>query len=287
MLKSYIEFLNESLSISNGIKQKDVPKTQKILIENILNLLRLTENDVAFIGSAGKKKLAEDLSNNINVAVDLNNVLKENNLELEDLEKFIQLQFKRINIKVVKENNKFIFKFPINGNFKKQNNVDIHLELVENLEWIKFSRYSPNLRKNESEYTSKYREAVFHALVESLDRKIISYFDTNEKVKEYQKYYYSHSEGVGVVSKTFEGKNGVLKKSIILESSKRIVTSNPQEFVEMVFGKNIKIEDVSTFEKCLNIINSKNFEFKKKIETIKENIKSKLIEFNLEIPENL
>lgn len=284
---NFIEFVNESLVYSEGIKQKDVPKTQKFLKENLLQLLRITENDISFIGSAGKKKNLDEYSHNINVAIDLNKLLKENNLDIEDLETFIPLQFKRINVKPVKENNKFIFKYPINGNFKRKDSVEVHLELVENLEWISFSRYSPNLRKNESKYTSKYREALFNAIVKTVNKKIVSYFDMNEKVKEYETYYYSTSEGLGIAIKSFEGKNGVLKKSILLENSKRIITSDPKEFTKILFGEKYEPKDIMTFEQCINIIKSKDYIFSKKSKAIIEKLKSELVGFRLEIPENI
>jgi len=285
--KSYYSFVNESLTYSKGIKQSDVLKTQENILETVTSLFRIPEDKFAFIGSAGKKKDLDDYSSNINLAVDINSLKEENNLDVEEINDFIKNQFKRINLQCEINEDVILIKWHINGDDKLNEYVEVLLQLTDSLEWIKFSRYSPNLNENESEYVGKYREAVFKAISKTIKKDIVSYFDTNENVKEFEVYYYDSNLGLGVATKTFEGKNGILKKSLLLEKSKRILTKDPKEVVNVLFGESFAPDDVNTFEKCLEAIKSKDFQYPKKRDSIMKKIKKEIVEFRLEIPESL
>ena len=169
----------------------------------------------------------------------------------------------------------------------KKESIDLILQLTENIEWVKFSRYSPSQMLKESNYSGKYREAVFAGLARVLEKRIVSYLDTNESVKEYETFRFDSDTGLCIYRKSFEGKNGKLKSPILLESSKRIFIDEPDDFVKTVFGDKYSAKDVKTFESCMEIINSKDFKFKKRKKEVVAKIKQELVGRQLTIPENL
>jgi len=285
MIKNYLlnidDFLNEALRYSKGLTQDKVSIVKKDIEEYLIDLLRIDKDSYTFIGSSGKLKKSE-ISYNVNLAISEQKLMDKNNLEENEIFDFIKSQLKRLNIKSDDSDGKIVF----NWNLKKDF-IEVRLQIVENLEWIKFSRHSPNLMLKESKYPGKYREAVFSAISKVAKKKIVSYFDTNENVKEYSTYRFYVDDGLCIVNKSFEGKNGKLKKAKLLESSKRVLTDDPKEFVKIIFGDKYKPEDVSTFEQCLKIIESKEFNFYKRRDEIKNRIKQELINLNLSVPEIL
>ncbi len=276
------EFLNESLRYSKGVDQRTVLKIQKEIQESLMPMLRISESSYAFIGSAGKKKKSSDLSYNINVALDVKTLMKENNLELEECNNFIKEELKRLKYSCTEDNGKII----VNWSSKKES-AEVRFQLVENLDWIKFSRYSPDLKKNESAYIGKYREAVFSGIARVGKKEVVSYLDSNESVKEYEEFTFVVDEGLCVVTKSFEGKNGILKTPRLLENSKRLLTDDPEEFAKILFGDKFKSEDISTFEKCLKAIESKEFKFAKRRPEIYKKVKQEMVNLRLTIPEGL
>lgn len=277
----YYDFINESLRYSKGINQKTVIKIQKEIKESLLSLFRISENDMSFIGSAGKRD-KNDLSKNINLAIDVNKLLKTNNINLSELNSFVKNEFKRLGISTQEDGNKLIASWK-----NKKESIDLVIQFTENLDWVKFSRYSPSIMLKESKYPGKYREAVFAGLSRVLEKKIVSYFDTNESVREYETYRFNPDDGLCIYRKSFEGKNGKLKQPILLESSKRIFCDEPNEFVKMLFGDKYNIDDVKTFESCIEIINSKDFKFSKRKNEVLKKIKQEIVGLQLTVPENL
>lgn len=283
---SYEKFkLNESLKYSSGINQQNVPETIQHIKDNLLPLLRLKEENVAFIGSAGKK-INQEQSYNINLGIEIKILLENNDIDDNDVFEFIKNQVKRLkyDIDVFKEKNRIVISWPISGLNEKH--IELHLQLSNNLDWLKFIRYSPDLNKNESKYTGKHREFLLETISNNLEKKIINYFK-EDVVKDYEKYELKYDEGLTKVTKSFEGKNGYLKEPRYIEESRRLITNDKNEFVKILFGENYKSEDLMTFEKVLDAFNSKEFPHKKKREKIKKIFKNKLSSFQLTIPEGL
>jgi len=279
-------FVNEVKKYSAGIRETHVAKTHAHILETLKSLFRINENTIAFLGSAGKKKDKTAYNHNLNVAVDVTVLSKKNKLEEDEVIPFIKAELKREGIKCEEKDNDLILEWPIIGSRKKET-VNLQFQLTENLEWVKFARYSPDLKLKESEYVGKYREAVLHATAKVAKKEVKSYFNTNEMVKEYEVYYFDAKEGLGIVTKSFEAKNGVLKKALILEDSKQIYSDKPDDVVKILFGESFTAEDISTFEKCLETIDSKKFAYPKKRKYLKKKITQEIVGFNLTVPEGI
>jgi len=286
-IKNYSTFLiTESIQNTNGIKNYLVPKTQKHINKNLSQLLRLNKNSIAFIGGAGKG-ISEDIINDINVCIDKKELLEQNNLTEDEVYDFIQTQLKRLGIKseIKKDEDRIIAAWPIQG-IIKQGIVETSIQLTEHINWVKFSRYSPNLNENESKFKGKYREALIKSIVESMKQEITAYFDDKDTVKEFKEYFYDVHKGLFSITKTFEGKHGILSKAQPIENSKKIVTNDPNEFVKIVFNEKAKPENYLTFEQCWNEF-QKNKTFNKKRNKIIERFKRILINMKLSLPEGL
>lgn len=278
--------LDETKKYSNGIKESQVNKTQDHIKDTLLSLFRIKNESLAFIGSAGKKKDRKAFNQNLNVVINVTELKERNKLDSDGVFNFIKEQLKREGLDCYEKNNKIIIEYPINGN-KKNENIDLICQLSENIEWVKFSRYSPNQRVNESKYTGKYRESVFNAICKVVKKDVKSYFNTNEMVKEFEVYHFDVDEGLCIMTKSFEAKNGVLKRAIILEDSKQIYSDTPDEVVKILFGESFTTEDVKTFEKCLETIKSRKFAYPKKRKEIMTKLKHEIVNFNLVMPEGL
>lgn len=286
---SYDEYLNENLNYTIGIKQLSVPKTIQNIKDNLLPILRLDDNNISFIGSAGFNPNRYSTSHNINLAIDVNMLLKNNDsLKDEYALSFLQEQIKRFgyNTKLIKDKKKIITNWPINGN-KQNGYVELILKLTDNMSWIKWVRENLPYNKDSNKYPSKYRECLFESISIHIKHDILEYFDNKHNVKYFNKYVFESEDGLNIQTYTFSGRNGILKHPIELWDTKKIVTSKPKEFCNILFGKNINPQELKTFEKVYEYFISDNFLYKKKrkriIETFKKLLSSKNLEHPMEI----
>lgn len=288
MLKyvSLYESFNESLKESDGIKNQFVPKTNKHIVRTLSSLLNIKKDSVVFVGGAGRG-VNEDVYTNINVCLDKSVILKNNNIDESEIYDFIQSQLKRQQLvsESVEEEDRLLISWPIEGSPKK-GIIEVCLQLSEATSWIKFAKHSPNLNEGESKYSGKYRQSLLKAIVESIKQEISAYYDDKDVVKEYVEYRFDQYKGLFNVTKTFEGKNGVLSRPVVLENSKKLVTNNPDQFIKVCFGESAESKDFDTFEKCWEAFEKSKFLQKKK-KKITEKFKRNLIGLRLTIPENL
>lgn len=282
-IKNFTEFINEGLIYQKGHNQSFVNQAKKQFSKDFKDLFRVSENSFSFIGSAGKKK-KDELSFNVNFGLSVSEISEKNNIDdKKKLSEFIKEQLKRIKCDCeILENNKLIINYPY-----KDKILEVHVKLTNNLDFLSFSRYSPLNDGVESKYTGKYRELLFKSITENIKKDIVEYFDDKNTVKEFQQYLYEEEDGLFVIHKSFVGKNGLLKKSIALPESKRLITDNIDEFTKILFGKKIKKEDLMTLEGCINALQSKSFAYPKKYNVIIESFIKKIKSRNLEVPEEL
>jgi hypothetical protein len=284
---NYNEYLFEALEYVDGIRQVHVPATQQNILESLKQILRVSEDDICFVGSSGKIYEKNAISNNINIGLNKSKILKNNNITQEELYEFLENQFKRINtsIEINKEKGWLKFPWPIQKAREKKS-VDVLCKLTDNIDWLKFSRHCP-LEKTESKYNSKYREALISSIVESAKKDITQYYNNNEVIKTFEEYDYDSEDGLFSVEKTFEGKNGLLKKPIEFAGSRKLITADKNEFTKKIFGENIQPEDLMTFESIFEYVKSRDFPHKKRRKLIFEKLKKKLVGLKLQIPEEI
>lgn len=271
----FLIFEKYDYSLITGLNQSDILIVKDDIINNLLPLFLLKEEDIFFSGSSGKLKNLNDISTNVNVIIDKVKFIENNNIE-GDISDFFKSQIKRLKYNITPiDNDAFNIDWPF-----KDKHIDVIIHISDNFEWIKFARYCPDIRDGESKYIGKYREALLSSIVQSINKKIISYNDNKDNVKEYSTLIFDRDYGVFKIHKSFSGSNGTLTKAIEVKNSKKLITSNPDKFVDILFN-NIDVDDIMTFENLLDAIKSEHFKFPNKFEQIKSRFYKKLTNLNL------
>ena len=138
------------------------------------------------------------------------------------------------------------------------------------MDWARFIFYSPDYRKNESKYKSAHRNWLFQAILSAL--KDVTKKDENGDIVEFDTYALRLSDGIYKNKKTFQGVTKRLKRPDTVKGQSVFVTRDPQELLDLMFGRGIKPEDVKTFEDAWKIVTSPGFEYADRIEEIKQDL---------------
>ena len=77
------------------------------------------------------------------------------------------------------------------------------------------------------------------------------------------------------------------KVKTIRSISKELITSNPQEIINICFGKSFKSDDMMSYENCFNAIMSNNFILIKERDKILKSLYKGLKDKKVEIPKDL
>lgn len=267
---------SEDYVLLSGIKQKDVHIIKDDIIKNLLPLLLLKEEDLFFAGSAGKLSDPEEISKNINIIIDSKSLIDSNNFDISVLD-FLKSQVDRLKYNsVIKDNDSLLVDWPFNDM-----NIDVIIHPSLNYDWIKFTRYCPDILNGESEYNGKYREAILSAITESINKKIVSYDDQNDNVREYSKLIFDRNRGMYIIHKSFLGPHGTLTKAYEVKGSRKLITSNPDKFVNILFGDDITKDDLMTFENILDIIKDQDYKFYNKLHQIKSRFYKNCMKLNI------
>lgn len=289
-VKLFEQFILESgNAITNSIpfKQDEIPGTLKWIEKNVFPLIGIDGfgDDAAVIGSAGKK-LQDQTSGDIDIAVsadkiagyldtslssvlfDLNNILKKNHFET-----LMVPGLNQISIAAPKEGD------PKNG----YGQVD--LMLSRDIKWSAFMYHSPDFTKNESMYKGAYRNILLMAAIGKSFLEIKDQTDEGE-VKEYEAYVIRLNQGVVQVRKSFIGKKGLLKTPKLLKDFDKEITNVPQDVTDLLFN-NVSVNDIMTYEKLRDLINSNKFKFPGKRNDIFNEFKEKLNKSGLPLPADI
>jgi hypothetical protein len=171
--------------------------------------------------------------------------------------------------------------WPIEGDIKN-GIVQLDLIPISDMEWAKFIFYSPDYGKNESKYKSAHRNWLFQAILSSL-KEIISKDDDGE-IEDFFSYALRLSDGVYKNRKSFRGLTKRLKRPKTIGEESFLITRNPDEFVEMMFGSSVKKEDLKSFEDAWKIVSSPNYIYSDKKDEIRDNLERYLTNGGFEIP---
>jgi len=183
----YKSFVIESQRYISEITQEEVPKIIEEIKAKLLPYLNIGEENISFIGSAGKLKAGE-ISYNINLAI-CEKTLIENNidettgLKLEPGKtlNYIKEVAGNLGYQCVLSNKKLLLDWPM-AQRKLKGVVEVRIQTTPNLEWLNFTRHAPNLNED-SEFPGKYREALLQSIVESIQKKILSYSDNKGTIR--------------------------------------------------------------------------------------------------------
>ena len=271
-----------AIHLSRPVSFEEAELTIQWLKRHILPYVNFTEDEMAILGSYGKKPDGE-FYNDIDIAVQISH--------LELFPNATQrlagwLQSWGYSVKLNPGFGICSFGCPIGG--KSENGyVQIDFMLTCNLSWSTFIYHSPDFRKGESKYKGLYRNILLMALITEPEKEIIK-ITPEGGIEEIEVNILRYPRGVWRVRKNFMGKKGKLvKNGKNVESSEMFVTNEPSEILDMTVGNEFIPSDIDTFEKLWDIVMSPNFKWINKREGIINRFVECLEEQKLFIPKEV
>lgn len=131
-----------------------------------------------------------------------------------------------------------------------------------------------------SKYKSATRNWLFMAILSSIKNNVKK--DDDGNILSYDGYFMNLNKGLFSIKKDYHGKTKILKHGQTVEE--KLITIDPTEFVEFVFGKGYRPDDVVTFESAYSIMENSDFKWRKNIDLIKKNLKKFLERASLKVP---
>lgn len=240
-----------------GIKQSEVQPTVTAVFNKVLKTFGLAglQEDAFLLGSAGKKA-ENELSGDLDIAVSADQIAAVNNIKMSDVLDWIDGKAKELGYptKIARGFGQVSIPFPIVGR-KPTEPVQIDILVSTNLDWSRFVHTSPNFAKGESKYKNTYRNLLLNNCVSAYHYVVLK--QTDEEVPlEVEKYVMRLDSGVYAVRKSFEGKKPgtILKTGKVLKEFDKLITQTPEEFVNIFFGEQYSVDDISSFEKLYDLV---------------------------------
>ena len=300
-IKTFEQFslINEggaAIKTSRRIRESEVRLTMEYIERNLIPLLGISEDDYITIGSVGKKKNPSDTSGDIDLGIS-SKALSKSLGTPSDLKSVASALNSKImeslpigldespDVNYLKGLNIVSLGWPIEGDFSK-GVVQLDLIPISNMDWAEFIYYSPDYRKNESNYKSAHRNWLFSAILDA--RKKVLSTDENDDIMTYKTPVLVLSDGLYNYTKSYEGKiKSRLSKAKKIEGSEEFITNDPEEFIKFTMGKSYPADKVKTFEGVWSIVNSPDFDLSDKVDGIKEQFIQFMNRTGLEIPSEI
>ena len=286
VLEKVLSSISNDILLESGIAIKGISKIKK---ENILATLDLLQNKIFspigiqrdswdILGSTGKKPESGD----IDIAMDINRALKESNSK--DLNEYAAKIVKRCEELGWQVNNRMNTGFkmihiglPIVG--QKDQIAQVDIMTSTDMDFTRFKYFAPSI--TESKYKGAFRSmmidcilkyATLAAAEDASDDEKQSYIAPDGRVYPYIRFQHLalSVDGLWKNVKTLKGKRGFLSNPKKDKEASKFITSNPEEILNLLFGKNLfKVSDFNSFESIWNnVLFSEKFPYKDKIKDI-------------------
>lgn len=286
VLEKVLSSISNDILLESGIAIKGISKIKK---ENILDTLDLLQNKIFsplgiqkdswdILGSTGKKPESGD----IDIAMDINRALKESNSK--DLNEYAAKIVKRCEELGWQVNNRMNTGFkmihiglPIVG--QKDQIAQVDIMTSTDMDFTRFKYFAPSI--TESKYKGAFRSmmidcilkyATLAAAEDASDDEKQSYIAPDGRVYPYIRFQHLalSVDGLWKNVKTLKGKRGFLSNPKKDKEASKFLTSNPEEILNLLFGKNLfKVSDFNSFESIWNnVLFSEKFPYKDKIKDI-------------------
>lgn len=277
---------------SRRIRESEVPKTLESIKNILFPILGGGEIDKEYliIGSIGKKKNQSDTSGDIDLGIDKKFLSRSLGVSEEDVLGQLHKNLSETlhnklgfvpDLKLMRGINVLSVGWPIEGEESK-GIVQLDLIPIADMEWAKFIFYSPDYRKNESKYKSAHRNWLFQSILSAL-KEVVSKDDDGE-IEDFYSYALRLSDGIYKNKKSFKGATKRLKSPKTIKGETSLITRDPDEFVEMMFGSGVNKKDLKSFEDAWKIVSSPDFIHADKKDEIRDNLERYLINGDFDIP---
>lgn len=269
---------------SRPLQQSEIDATYNYVVKNVYPILGLSEDFARPIGSF-KKKMPDQTSGDIDIAVLADRIAGENGLSLDEVLEFMETKLKAAGYKAVasKGFQQVSIGVPVEG--KSGNGfAQIDLMLTDNLDFSTFMYHSPDFTKAESKYKGLYRNILLMMVISNSKRETTKLTDKGE-VQEYKAYVLRLNQGVVSVAKTFMGKKGnLVKTASLLHDQDKFITNTPEIIAELGFGPNVPVSELMTFEDVWRHVTSPNFVHKDKLDSILNDFKTRILATKVPYP---
>lgn len=279
-----------AVKMSSRLNVENFKATADDIIKRLLPKLKLSKNDVVFLGSGGKKAPG-DTHGDIDLAVSIPALLKNNNLStMKEVYEFLEKTAKSISSEVVNLASIGLISLAwniVNADGKQEGKyVQLDLMPSDDLEWTTFAYFSP--MHYESKYKGAYRNLLLIACAKYSNLKVLKTAldkEHKEVPAQWERHMWDMSKGLMKAVQTIEGKKGLLANPKTLD--KALISNNPQEVVSLILGPKFKSSDMISFESVYAAIMSNEFLYKEHRTSIFKDAAKGLQTMGLALPKEL
>lgn len=260
-MKTLLQILKESykaLLLEGGeavhnvvrINQENVKNTLKDICDRLLPVLKLDRANVAVLGSTGKK-LPGGTSGDVDLGIDMKKSGIKDFKEWSEVVKK-EVEKLKLEVNVLHGVHQISIGWPIANTDGKQKNKFVQLDLmpVEDLEFNKFSKFTPQEQPNVPYYKSTIRNSIFCAMANVMNAKVLKRGTVagvgEDEPVDVIRYHYHLEKGLCLRHQIRkEKKDGTYNKTWTIVEDK-LYSSNPQKIIDTFFGKGHSVKDVET-----------------------------------------
>ena len=243
-----------AIKTSRSLTEKELFDTYRELLNRLIDILGVKQNHVTPLGSFGKKPLNQKYGD-LDIAVKTNLTFEDVANRMEHLAKLETIRMPGFNQVTVG--------FPVKGDSDSTCQVD--LMLTDDITWSKFAYDSPNLKEGESRFKGAYSSFMKMSII-SEAYKTVDEQDENGNTIEYSMMSMRLNSGLWQVSKSYQGKKGLIKTAKIIQE--KFITNSPDEVLELAFGKDFDKSKTANFEYIWKFIHSPKYIHKNKLPSI-------------------
>jgi len=247
-----------------GIYQENSIATVNDIFKNYGPLLKITKEDMAILGSTGKKA-PNAISGDIDIAVSAPALLKNNSLNsFNEIMDYIVEAAKKLGHAYRDLRNLGIISvgYPIVNVDGRQPNMIVQLDfmVVESVKFASWSYFSPS--HLQSQLKGLYRNELNHAVAKYAGFNVTMVHDDLKPI-EWDRMWFDLKSGLHKGSQTLlSPKTGKVVKSPTVKS-KEHVSDDADTIVKVLYGDKYEANDILTFEQGFKAVMSPSFPHKK------------------------
>ena len=249
-MKSFVQFLKESLSINEGgnaVHADKIPtEIAPILYKEIEDKVKeaYPDVDMAALGSLGKKP-AGQTTGDIDIAITIEGE--------ENIRKLIEKLWPGYEIADRSAKGVVSWAYPWENN-GKSGKAQIDFMSTNNMDWTKWRYDSPDYTKGESKYKAAVKDYILRGVLSAIPVKDAEneFFDDGKPKKKWRHTF--TVDGIFKKLESHEGQKGY--KSTADTLINELVTNDPKEVMKFIFPNGYKDSDFKSAESIWKAIHS-------------------------------
>jgi len=270
-------FLTEALLLEGGAALKGVSKLTQIearhgipdIIKKVSETTGVSPKKIVPIGSAGKKPRDDDLSGDVDLAIETTpDVVSRAISELAHEGSYRSMP--GINV--------YSFAHALHD----QRIAQVDLIPVNNLTYAQWS-YNAHPKDLKADLKGAHRNEVMFAVTKHTHRNVLKRDKETKEPLEIERYYLDLSKGLMTGVQTRINEKGKKVKNFYTRD-KRLLTDDPDRIAEILFGKGTTAEKVGNFEGAMKALKGPNFPHPEKRDEIIKMIKKGIQGKGLRVP---